>query len=95
MTSAPATTAPSESARPGDLRQHRVPEGVLAHEPLRGSERLEVVRVVGLELVDDHVPHADRPAAERDEEERHERQEPVVEQVEDEGQRPAAVAVGS
>ena len=60
----------------GDLRQHRVPERVPADEPLRRAERTGS-GVVGLELVDDHVPHADRPAAERDEEEREERQEPV------------------
>ena len=47
------------------------------------------MRVVGLELVDDHVPHPDRPAAEGDEEQRQERQEPVVGEVPDEGPREA------
>src|SRR5450759_3851147 len=53
----------------GDLRQHCVPERVLAHESARGAERFEVARVVGLELVDDHVPHPDGPTAEPHEEE--------------------------
>ena len=61
----------------GDLRQHRVPERVAPDQPLGRAERGQVGGVVGLQLVDDHVAHADRPAAERDEEERDERQEPV------------------
>ncbi len=77
VTSAPATITPSAERETGDLRQHRVAERVPADEPLGRPERLEVVRVVGLELVDDHVAHADRPAAEHHQEERQERQEPV------------------
>ncbi len=46
------------------------------------------MRVVRLELVDDQVPHPDRPAAEGDEEQREERQHPVVEEAADELRRP-------
>ena len=55
----------------------------------RGAERLQVAAVIRLQLVDDHVPHPDRPAAEHDEEERQERQDPVGDEVREEqpGQR--------
>ena len=79
VTRAPATITPEREGEAGDLRQHRVAEGVAADEARRGSQRREVAGVVRVELVDDHVAHADRPAAEHDEEERQERQEPVRE----------------
>ena len=72
----------------GHLRQDGVAVGVLAHELGRRAERLQVVGVLRLELVDDQVPHPDRPAAERDEEERQEREEPVADEATGELERP-------
>jgi hypothetical protein len=54
----------------GDLGKQGVPVGVLANKLRRRAQRRQVVRVVGLELVDDHVPHPDSPAPERHQEER-------------------------
>src|SRR5699024_4860542 len=67
----------------GDLRQHRVAKGVAADQSARGSERLEVVRVVRLQLVDDHVAHTDRPTTECHDEHGEERQDPVGDEAGD------------
>jgi hypothetical protein len=73
----PGDQHPEREGEPGQLGQQGVAEGVAADQPAGGTQRLQVVDVVGLELVDDHVAHADGPAAEGDQEQRQERQEPV------------------
>jgi hypothetical protein len=70
--------------QPGQLRQRRVPVGVPADHALPRAKRPQVAGAVVLQLVDDQVAHADRPAAEADDEDREERQEPVGEQRPDE-----------
>ena len=59
--------------------------GVLADQPFGGPERAEVPGIVGLQLVDDQVAHADGPAAEAHQENGQERQEPVLDGAPHEG----------
>ena len=87
MTHRPAHEDAELQGKSGELGQPGVAVGVLAHEPLGRAERLEVVGVVRLELVDDEVSHTDRPAAESDEEQGEERQHPVGQKAPDEGPR--------